>query len=125
MQSLGFETKNPIIYNIIAEMDTGMNEGITFDDFLNVLAAKLGDRQSQEGIGRIFELFDCDKSVLFIINELNQKTIDINDLKKITKEIGESMSPEELKELLSRAASNGTEITFEDFYQIMTKKSFP
>jgi len=35
------------------------------------------------------------------------------------------MSQEELKELLSRAATNGSEITFEDFYQIMTKKAFP
>ncbi len=67
MQSLGFETKNPIIYNIIAEMDTGSDEGITFDSFLNTLAAKLGDRQSQEGIGRIFELFDADKSVPFSV----------------------------------------------------------
>jgi len=62
MQSLGFETKNPIIYNIIAEMDTG-EEGMSFDDFLNILGAKLGDRQSKEGIERIFELFDSDKSV--------------------------------------------------------------
>ena len=64
MQSLGFKTKNPIIYNIIAEMDTGSDEGITFEVFLNTLAAKLGDTQSQEGISRIFELFDADKSVL-------------------------------------------------------------
>eukprot|EP00826_Nyctotherus_ovalis_P023579 TRINITY_DN1812_c0_g1_i15.p2 TRINITY_DN1812_c0_g1~~TRINITY_DN1812_c0_g1_i15.p2 ORF type:complete len:124 (-),score=53.80 TRINITY_DN1812_c0_g1_i15:18-389(-) len=61
MQSLGFETKNPIIYNIIAEMDTG--EEMTFEDFLNALGSKLGDRQSKEGIARIFELFDTDKSV--------------------------------------------------------------
>ena len=67
MQSLGFESKNPIIYNIISEMDNGTNEGITFDDFLNTLAAKLGDRQSQEGISRIFELFDCDKSVFLLL----------------------------------------------------------
>ena len=66
MQSLGFETKNPIIYNIIAEMDTG-EEGMTFEDFLNVLGAKLGDKQSKEGIERIFELFDTDKSVLLPI----------------------------------------------------------
>ena len=31
---------------------------------------------------------------------------------------------EELKEMLERAASNGDEITFEDFYFIMTKKTF-
>lgn len=38
--------------------------------------------------------------------------------------MGESMSIDELKEMLERAASNGEEITFEDFYFIMTKKTF-
>ena len=65
MQSLGFETKNPIIYNIIAEMDTG--EEITFDNFINMLSTKLGDRQSKEGIDRIFELFDFDKNVCILM----------------------------------------------------------
>ena len=35
------------------------------------------------------------------------------------------MSNEELKDMLERASSNGTELTFEEFYEIMTKKSFP
>lgn len=34
------------------------------------------------------------------------------------------MGIEELKELLTRAASNGVEITPDEFYQIMTKKTF-
>ena len=34
------------------------------------------------------------------------------------------MSVEELKEMLSRASANGEEITREDFYNIMTKKTF-
>ena len=113
MQSLDFETKNPIIYEIVSNMNTGA-EGIAFEPFLEILATKLGDRKSKEGIDRIFQLFDYDKS----------NTIDINDLRRITKEIGENMTQEELKELLNRAASNGLEITEEDFYQIMTKKSF-
>ncbi len=63
MQSLGFEAKNPMIYNIIADMDKGLDEGLSFEEFLNVLAAKLGDRTTKEGITRIFELFDTDKDV--------------------------------------------------------------
>ncbi len=34
------------------------------------------------------------------------------------------MGMEEIKEMLERAASNGEEITPEDFYFIMTKKTF-
>ena len=32
---------------------------------------------------------------------------------------------ERLKDMLARASKNGTELTFEEFYDIMTKKSFP
>ena len=35
------------------------------------------------------------------------------------------MSDEELKDMLERASKNGVELTFEEFYDIMTKKSFP
>jgi len=51
-------------------------------------------------------------------------TINIHNLRRVAKELGETMSTEELKEMLERAASNGDEITFEDFYFIMTKKTF-
>ena len=36
-----------------------------------------------------------------------------------------NMTAEELKDMLERASSNGTELTFDEFYEIMTKKSFP
>ena len=35
------------------------------------------------------------------------------------------MSVKELKDMLERASKNDIEITFEEFYDIMTKKSFP
>ena len=68
----------------------------------------------QNGINKIFDLFDDDKS----------GTINIHNLRRVAKELGETMSAEELKEMLERAASNGEEISFEDFYFIMTKKTF-
>ena len=35
------------------------------------------------------------------------------------------MSSDELKDMLERASGSGTELTFEEFYDIMTKRSFP
>ena len=90
MQSLGFDSKNPTIYQLIADLDTPeaeRNGGITFDDFVDA--------------------------------------INLSSLKKISKELGENMSDEELKDMLERASKNGVELTFEEFYDIMTKKSFP
>ena len=115
MQSLGFEKKNPTIYAMIADLDTHENAGgINFDQFLDAITDKLGNKESRQGITRIFELFDDDSS----------NSINIHNLRRVAKELGETMSADELKEMLERAASNGEEITFDDFYFIMTKKTF-
>ena len=119
MQSLGFDTKNPTIYTLIADLDTpeaAKNGGVNFDDFVGSINNKLGDKESKEGIHRIFELF---------IDDPNADTITLSSLKKIAQELGENMSAEELKDILERASANGTELTFDEFYEIMTKKSFP
>ena len=92
------------------------NGGVNFDDFVGSINNKLGDKESKEGIHRIFELF---------IDDPNADTITLSSLKKIAQELGENMSAEELKDMLERASANGTELTFDEFYEIMTKKSFP
>ena len=119
MQSLGFDSKNPTIYTLIADLDTpeaAKNGGVNFDDFVGSINNKLGDKERKEGIHRIFELF---------IDDPNSDTITLSSLKKIAQELGENMSAEELKDMLERASANGTELTFDEFYEIMTKKSFP
>ena len=119
MQSLGFDSKNPTIFQLIADLDTpeaAKNGGIDFDNFVEAINNKLGAKESKEGIRRIFDLF---------IDDPNSDTITLSSLKKIARELGENMTAEELKDMLERASSNGTELTFDEFYEIMTKKSFP
>ena len=58
MQSLGFDTKNPTIYTLIADLDTpeaAKNGGVNFDDFVGSINNKLGDKESKEGIHRIHQ----------------------------------------------------------------------
>ena len=79
MQSLGFDSKNPTIYHLIADLDTPeaeSNGGISFDDFVDAINDKLGDKESKEGIRRIFDLF---------IDDPNADTITLSSLKKIKK----------------------------------------
>jgi len=119
MQSLGFDTKNPTIYQLIADLDTPESRkkgGIDFDSFVEAINNKLGDKETKEGILRIFRLF---------IDDPNQETITLSSLRRIARELGEQMSNDELKDMLERASSNGTELTYDEFYDIMTKKSFP
>ena len=118
MQSLGFDTKNPTIFQMIADLDTPeaqTNHGVDFDAFVEAINNKLGDKESKDGISRIFKLF---------IDDPQQETITLSSLRRIARELGEQMSNDELKDMLERASSSGSELTFEEFYDIMTKKSF-
>lgn len=112
MQSLGFENKNPTIYQMIADLEKE-GQDIDFEQFLDAITSKLGDKETRNGINKIFDLF-----------AENQESVTLNNLKRVAKELGETMSAEELQEMLERAASNNAEITREDFYNIMTKKTF-
>ncbi len=49
---------------MVAELDSPeFEEGITFDQFINAISYKMGDKESREGIHRIFQLFDHDQTV--------------------------------------------------------------
>ncbi len=119
MQSLGFDSRNPTIYDMIVELDTpeaAKKGGIDIDQFVEAINNKLGDKDSREGVHRIFQLFVSDPDATSITSA---------DLKRIAKELGENMSKEELDDMLKRASSSGHDLTFDEFYEIMTKKTFP
>ena len=48
----------------------------------------------------------------------------LNSLKKNAVQLNADITPEELKDLLARASSNGNDINFDEFYEIMTKRTF-
>ena len=98
---------------MIADLENQGSE-IEFEDFLDAITSKLGDKESRDGISKIFDLFDDDGT----------HSINLKNLGRVAKELGETMSQEELAEMLERASTNGREITPEDFYNIMVKKTF-
>ena len=119
MKALNYDKENPTMYNLLADLETfksKKNERITFDEYVTAINAKLRDSESKEGVRRIFDMF---------IDDPNSDTININSLRKVALELGENMSNDDLKDMLERTSSSGKEITFDEFYEIMTKKSFP
>merc|ERR1719453_642914 len=101
MQSLGFEAKNATIYQMIGDID--------------MMTAKMSDKDSKADIQKVFNLFDDDKT----------GKITLKNLKRVAKELGETMSDAELMEMIERADTDEDgEINPEEFYMIMTKKTF-
>ena len=113
MQSLGFEAKNQTIYQMIADIDKQGNGTIEFDDFLDMMTAKMSDKDTREDIHKVFNLFDDDQT----------GKISLRNLKRVAKELGETMSDAELLEMIERADTDTDgEISPDEFYSIMTKK---
>ena len=116
MRALGLDAKKDEIRRMINDIDKDGSGTIDFNEFLNMMTARMGDRDSREEIVKVFRLFDDDET----------GKISFKNLKRVAKELGETMSEEELKEMIERADSLGQgEISLEDFYTIMTKKTFP
>jgi centrin-1 len=115
MNSLGLETKNQTIYQMITDLDSDNSGAIEFKEFLDLMTARMSDRDTKEDIRKVFRIFDED----------NKNSITKKSLMRVAKELGETMDENELTEMIERADSDGDGlVTFEDFYNIMTKKTF-
>ena len=114
MQTLKLNEKSPIIYELFEEFDTPENSRnrLDYDEFVDLLNEKLSDRDSQKAISRIYEVF---------LGDSPSETLTFDILKKVSQDVGEEMSDAQIRELLERASQNGKELTFDEFYDVMTK----
>ena len=112
INSLGSDRSNTI-FRLLAGIEE-LGAEITFDMFLAHIVERLGNRNSREGIQRIFDLFDDE----------GKGSISINNLARVARELGESMTEQELQEAVARVAEDKSEITPDDFYTIMTKRVY-
>ena len=111
MKELKFDENEPVIYDLMSELESENQTGLTYDEFVDKLTAKLQDRESEKSVERVFDLFVEDP----------KGTVTYEVLKKVHQEIGEDVPEEELRRLIKSGASNGNDIPFEEFHSIMLK----
>jgi len=86
---------------------------IDFEEFVEMMTGKMGDRDSPEEIRRVFKLFDDDET----------GKISFRNLKRVARELGENMTDEELQEMINKADLDGDgEVNEDEFMRIMTYK---
>ena len=113
MQSLGFEAKGSTMFHVITELDKDGSGAIDFEEFIGMMVSKLSENESKAEIRSIFNIFDVDKT----------GHINIKNLKKIARDLGETVDDDELLDLIRKADSdNDGQVSFDDFYSVMTKK---
>merc|ERR1711903_137296 len=94
--------------------DTDGSGTIDFNEFLEMMTAKMGEKDSKEEILKAFRLFDDDET----------GKISFKNLKRVAKELGENMTDEELQEMIDEADRDGDgEINESEFLRIMKKTS--
>ena len=111
MKELKFDESEPVVFELMTELEAENKTGLTYDDFIDRLTAKLQDRDSQRATERVYELFVPDPN----------GTLNFEALKKVAQQIDDKTPEEDLQRLIKNGAANGTDISYEEFHSIMTK----
>ena len=111
MKELKFDVNEPVVFDIVSEIESETKNSISYEDFVDLLTEKLQDRESQKATERVFDLFVEDP----------KGTLTFEVLKKVAVETGDNASDEDLRRLIKNGASNGNDIPYEEFHSIMTK----
>ena len=71
---------------MISDLDADGSGTIDFEEFLDMMTARMSDKDSREDIQKVFKLFDDDRSNM----------ISIHNLRRVARELGETMDDSEL-----------------------------
>jgi Ca2+-binding EF-hand superfamily protein len=71
---------------MISDLDEDGSGAIDFEEFLDMMTARMSDKDSKEDIRKVFKLFDDDKS----------DCITLTNLRRVARELGETMDDNEL-----------------------------
>ena len=110
----GYDQKNPVLFQIIADLDTQeaeKNGGVSFFDLIDEINTKLFDKTSKEAITNLYSIFVDDS------NSIRKES-----LKDICEQIGKEYDDATLQEALDKLMKFGTDITYEEFESIILNK---
>lgn len=112
MRALGFENSKEELRKLVSQVDKDGSGTVDFTEFLDIMTSKMGDRDSREEMIKAFRLFDDDET----------GKISFRNLKRVALELGESISDEELQEMIDEADRDGDgEVSQDEFIKIMEK----
>merc|ERR1712224_107897 len=110
MRAPGFEVKNEELKKMVTDVDNDGNGTIEFAEFLGMMTAKMGEKDTREDIEKVFKLFYDD----------NTNKISFRNLARVAEELGENIDDEELQDMINQADRDGDgEINIDEFYRIM------
>merc|ERR1711971_285379 len=113
LRALGFEVKKEDVRRMLSDINKDPSQPIDFNDFCLMMRGRMPDKNSKVEIDKVFALFDEDET----------GSISFRNLKRIAQELGESLTDEELQEMIEEADRDGNGmISPDEFYRVMRKR---
>jgi len=113
LRALGFEVKKEDVRRMLADVNKDPSQPIDFNDFCEMMRGRMPDKNSRAEIDKVFALFDEDE----------KGKISFRNLKRISQELGENLTDEELTEMIEEADRDGDGlINPDEFYRVMRKR---
>jgi len=98
---------------MISEVDQDGSGEIDFDEFLTLMAAKQANMTMEDELRGAFNVFDQDGSGY----------ISAQELKQVLENLGESLTDEEVDEMMKEAdLDSDGQVSFEEFVKMMANK---
>lgn len=104
MTSLGFESKNGSIFQMITELDSDGNGNIDFEEFFGLMTSKVSDKNTRAQYSKIFAMYD----------EERKGYITAENLIRVGQTLGENISAQEVAELIRRADADHDGVVSEE-----------
>jgi Ca2+-binding EF-hand superfamily protein len=115
LEELGLDKRNPFILNLINGLKE-KNKPISKDEFIDIIASRVGETKTKDGLKRVFALYDKDDNGL----------VDFEEFKGIAKQLHDPINDDDLLELLhsthiNQKTSSNEGFTFDEFYSVVSK----
>jgi len=121
LRALGYEPTKDELNKMISDVDKEGLGLLDFNEFLEILLRKMGEKDTKEDMAKAFELFDIGDT----------KKITFEDLKVVAAELGEARTDEELMEMIEyctkqrskdkKESMDPRSITQDEFLRLMKK----
>ena len=108
LKEMNFDKTDPTLYSIFKDLSN--RDKCSWPKFAYYANVRMTDRETEEGLLTIFNLF---------IDDPQKQTITFETFKKIINELELGISEKRLKEILKASSNNGNEITFNEFVEYM------
>merc|ERR1712093_562303 len=110
MQALGFEPTVEEVAKMVSDIDLDGNATVEFEEFIEMMEGKMSGKDPVEEMKKAFALYDQDGC----------GKLQLKDLKRVAKELGESLTDDELKGIIDESDRDGNGFLTEDeFVRVM------